>query len=248
MSADPMSAAVRELINARSLLVVTGAGISAESGVPTFRGKGGLWRGYDATQLATPAAFARDPDLVWEWYRWRRELCHVSTPNPAHETLVEFERSYPRFLLATQNVDGLHARAGSKAVVQLHGTIDELLCRGCFRTSKHTEDPFEPPNSLPTCQYCGAIARPHILWFGESYWEGVLQKVASFAQIADVCLVIGTSGQVWPPIALALEAKQKGATLIEINPVKSEITPKTDLWLQGPAGSILPELWRRMCV
>ena len=195
-SAEPFSAAIRELTNARNLLVVTGAGISAESGVPTFRGAGGLWRGYDATQLATPEAFAKNPELIWEWYRWRREICHVATPNPAHESLVEFERAFPRFLLATQNVDGLHTRAGSKNVVQLHGTIDEILCKRCYRASKNIDDPFEPPSKLPTCPHCGKLARPNILWFGESYWEGVLQKVASFAHIADVCLVIGTSGQV----------------------------------------------------
>ena len=243
---DPIEAAAEAMLSAKHLLVITGAGISAESGIPTFRGEGGLWRGYDATQLANPEAFARDPHLVWEWYRWRREICNNADPNPAHEAVVELERSYPRFLLATQNVDGLHRRAGSRRMVELHGSIDELLCTSCNRAHPNTEDPSNHPEALPSCPECHGLARPNILWFGESYWQGVLQKVASFAQVAEVCLVIGTSGMVWPPIALALEAKRNGATLIEVNPLRGQLTSEADIWLQGPAGAILPAIWNRL--
>ncbi|HJN74218.1 MAG TPA: NAD-dependent deacylase [Myxococcota bacterium] len=225
------------LRRAERVLVVTGAGISAESGIPTFRGEGGLWRGFDATQLATPEAFARDPDLVWEWYRWRKQICNDAQPNAGHRAVAELEEQVPAFLLLTQNVDGLHPRAGSKKLVEIHGCIDTARCTRCGAIF-----PVPQSEDLPGCSSCGALARPHILWFGESYWEGTLDVGVAFARRADFCLVVGTSGMVWAPSAVALEAKQHGAFLVDVNPNKSEITAHADAWLQGPSGELLPEL------
>lgn len=224
--------------NAKRVLVVTGAGISAESGIPTFRGEGGLWKGFDATQLATPQAFDRDPALVWEWYRWRKQICNDAEPNAGHLAVAEMEDLSERFLLLTQNVDGLHPRAGSKKLVEIHGCIDVARCTECAAT-------FPVPSSgedLPHCSACGALARPHILWFGESYWQGTLDVGMRFARQADFVLVVGTSGMVWAPSAVALEAKQSGAYLVDVNPERSQISAYADAWLAGPSGEILPRL------
>jgi len=222
---------------ARRVLVITGAGISAESGIPTFRGEGGLWKGFDATQLATPQAFDGDPELVWEWYRWRKQICNEASPNPGHRAVAEMEHREGDFLLLTQNVDGLHPRAGSKKLVEIHGCIDQARCTRCASV-------FGVPASegMPRCSDCGALARPHILWFGESYWAGTLDRGIAFARQADFCLVVGTSGMVWAPSAVALEAKQQGAFLVDVNPEQSQISSYADAWLAGPAGAILPEL------
>lgn len=234
------SETVGRLARAERVLAVTGAGISAESGVPTFRGAGGLWEGFSFGQLATPEAFSRDPELVWRWYGWRRRLCREARPNPGHEALAALERDVPRFLLATQNVDGLHRRAGSRALIELHGCIDLARCTGCEGV-RELEPDFDG-SAPPRCSACGALERPHILWFGESYWPGVLERALAFGARSDVVLVVGTSGMVWPPIALALQAQAAGAFLIDVNPEASQVSSAADAWLQGPAGTLLPEL------
>lgn len=223
--------------------MITGAGVSAESGVPTFRGAGGLWNDRRAEDLATPEAFAREPGIVWRWYGWRLGICRAADPNPAHSALVRLERAFDqRFLLATQNVDDLHRRAGTEAMVELHGCIERARCSdpACGRVT-----PLSPQfdgTSIPRCEACGAALRPHILWFGESYWPGTLDSARMYAQHADLVVVIGTSGMVWAPVAVASEAQQAGAKLIDINPQRSEISEMADDWIAAPAGEALPAL------
>ena len=228
------------ILGSQRLFVVSGAGISAASGIPTFRGEGGLWRGFRAEELATVAAFEADPRRVWEWYRWRRGICRSSFPNAAHESLVALESHLPSFFLATQNVDGLHAEAGTLRQVELHGSIDKIRCTSCQRIEPNLEDPENPPHALPQCSLCGELSRPHILWFGETYWPGVMEQALHEAERADVCLVVGTSGRVWPPIGLALASKRSGALLIEVNPEETVLTDQADLSFRLGAQELLP--------
>jgi NAD-dependent deacetylase len=224
--------AVDAIRQAQSLLVVTGAGISAASGIPTFRGEGGLWRSYRFDQLATPEAFARDPGLVWTWYQMRRRVCLDAQPNAAHQALVTLEQRTPGFLLATQNVDGLHRRAGSNAQIALHGDILDARCTQCHHiwTLGEAECVANESeiSSLPHCQSCGGLARPHILWFGEMYWPETIDVAFRYAMTADVALVIGTSGSVGPPAALIESAGQHGAMTIEVNPNASALSGVVD--------------------
>ncbi len=235
--------AAERLARAEHVLVVTGAGISAESGIPTFRGEGGLWRGLHAQDLATPEAFRRNPRLVWDWYRWRRGVCNEAEPNPGHQALAELERRAPDFLLLTQNVDGLHPRAGSQRLAELHGCIDQARCTICGAIT-HLDELQDGDDGLPSCS-CGGLARPHILWFGEAYWEGTLDVGYAFAARADLVLVVGTSGMVWAPAAVADQARRAGAFMVDVNPNPSELSDAADLWLRGPSGVVLPELIRR---
>lgn len=225
----------------RHAVVITGAGISAESGIPTFRGEGGLWRNYRAEDLATPAAFQKNPLLVWEWYEMRREICRRAEPNPAHQTLVEMERFFREkgsFFLVTQNVDGLHRRAGSENMVELHGSIWRVRCTRCGLESECMHLTSLPPR----CQ-CGGLLRPAVLWFGESYDAFILETVRSKLMKASVCLVIGSSGQVTLPVALAQEAKRFGAIVVEVNLEQSEFSRVADFRFYGKAGTILPQVW-----
>lgn len=238
----PVEALQERLKRAQHVFAVTGAGISAASGIPTFRGDDGLWKGFRAEELASPAGFRASPSRVWEWYRWRRAICRRARPNSGHSALVALEKSARSFLLATQNVDGLHREAGSKAILELHGCIDEISCTRCAEVGPLHEDPENPPRELPHCESCGALARPHILWFGESYWPGVIEHAAQSAERADLCLVIGTSGMVWPPMALALASQRAGAYLVEINPEETELSAHADLCFRAGAERILPGL------
>jgi NAD-dependent deacetylase len=219
--------------------VLTGAGISADSGVPTFRGSDGLWRNFRAEDLATPEAFARDPQLVWEWYDWRRELIASKRPNPAHEAVVELERRIPEFWLITQNVDGLHRAAGSRKLSEIHGNIWTVRCTVCGRVEENREVPIR---ILPSCRRCHGLLRPHIVWFGESLAADDLARCASALRSCEVLLVIGTSGVVYPAAGFASAAKEAGAFVAEIN---LETTPQSgalDLSLQGRAKEIVPLL------
>jgi len=224
--------------DASSIAVLTGAGISAESGIPTFRGPGGLWKQYKPEDLATPQAFAKDPRLVWEWYDWRRTLIAKSEPNAGHRSLVQLEAAKPNFTLITQNVDGLHERAGSRRPLKLHGDIWRLQCSQCGRDwpDRRASLPKLPPH----CG-CGAIARPGVVWFGEPLGE-VWAEAEHAAREAKVVLVIGTSAVVYPAAGLASIAKSAGARIIEINPDETPLSAHVDLSLRGPAGDILPQL------
>ncbi|MBI5537387.1 MAG: NAD-dependent deacylase [Deltaproteobacteria bacterium] len=239
---EALQRAAQALASARNVLAITGAGISAESGIPTFRGAGGLWEGFRAEELATPEAFGRDPELVWRWYRWRRDICSKAAPNPAHVALVELESRFEEFLLATQNVDGLHPRAGSRKLIEIHGNIDTARCTKCSAILPLDDASEIPGSQVPSCPRCTGRMRPHILWFGETYWPGVLDKAFAAASRANAVLVIGTSAQVWPPAQIALQAQKSGATLIDVNPQPTEISAAADVFLQGKAGDLVPAL------
>ena len=229
----------RWLAEAGRLCVLTGAGISAESGVPVFRGPGGLWRQYRAEELATPEAFASDPRLVWEWYDWRRSVVARAEPNAGHLALVELERRAADFTLITQNVDGLHERAGSRRVLKLHGDLWTLRCTGCGAESENRAVPL--PEIPPRCE-CGALLRPGVVWFGEALPADVLEAAFSAAGRAEVFLVVGTSAVVQPAASLPLTAKQAGARLIEVNLEPTPLSALAEASFHGPAGELLPQL------
>ncbi len=227
------------LSSARSAAVLTGAGISAESGIPTFRGAGGLWREYRAEDLATPQAFARDPKLVWEWYDWRRGVIARAQPNAGHRALVQLEQRAPEFTLITQNVDGLHDRAGSARILKIHGDIWTLRCSLCGR--EHEDRRASIPDLPPRCA-CGGIERPGVVWFGEALPADVWRRAEQAASQADVLLVIGTSAVVYPAAGLVAVAKSGGAKVIEINIAETAASAVADVSLRGAAAQILPEL------
>ncbi len=227
------------LAAARSVTVLTGAGISADSGVPTFRGTDGLWRNFSAEDLATPEAFERDPRLVWEWYNWRRELIATKKPNPAHETVADMERRFPRFWLITQNVDGLHRDAGSTRLSEIHGNIWKVRCTACSRVEDNRQLPIP---ILPACTACGELVRPHIVWFGESLAAEDIAKSYEALESCDVLLIIGTSGIVYPAASFAPVARSAGAFVVEINLDATPNSCVVDVALQGRAKDVVPEL------
>jgi len=224
---------------ARAITVLTGAGISADSGVPTFRGADGLWRNFRAEDLATSEAFERDPHLVWEWYNWRRELIATKRPNSAHMALVELERSRRQFWLITQNVDGLHRMAGSQKLSEIHGNIWMVRCTACGSIEENHDVPIA---MLPTCRGCQALLRPHIVWFGEPLFAEDLSRCSLALQACDVLLVIGTSGVVYPAAGFASVAKEAGAFVAEINLDPTPQSTLVNLSLQGRAKDLVPLL------
>lgn len=215
----------------RKVVVLTGAGVSADSGIPTFRGDGGLWRDFRAEDLATPEAFARNPLLVWEWYEWRRTLVRNAEPNAAHRAIA----SLPEALVVTQNVDGLHHRAGSQNVIELHGNLFRVRCV----TEQTTRDATEPFGELPPHCECGALLRPDVVWFGEMLPEGAFAKAGIAVRDADLLLVIGTSGVVFP--AAGLVSLQQGLS-IEINPQLSAISSSCTFAIAAKAADATPTI------
>jgi NAD-dependent deacetylase len=236
---EDIEEAARFLSETKRVSVLTGAGISAESGVPTFRGKEGLWQGYRATDLATPEAFAHDPKLVWKFYNWRRQLLAPIKPNPAHEALVRLESKIPHFTLITQNIDDLHRRAGSRNLIELHGNIWLVRCTGCHAVNRNEDAPLP---ELPTCNDCGGLLRPHVVWFGEQLEMANLEQAVAATRSCQTMLVIGTSAVVQPAASLALQAKVEGARVVEINLEATPHSQHLDLVLQGKAGVLLPQL------
>ncbi len=218
--------------------VLTGAGISAESGIPTFRGEEGLWKTYRAEELATLAAFIRNPKLVWEWYDWRRGIIGSKEYNAGHEVLSRWEKLFPTFHVITQNIDGLHQKAGSRNILELHGNIWKLRC-----TKEETviEDHSTPLNEFPPhCLDCGALLRPHVVWFGESLDASILQSAFALSSSCEVMFVVGTSAVVQPAASLPIAAANAGATVVEVNPDPTPLTPYVDYSFRGKAGEILP--------
>jgi len=231
------------LAQAGEIAVLTGAGISAESGIPTFRGLGGLWNGRAPLSLATPEAFAHDPQLVWEFYNWRRELVAQAEPNAGHRALVALAGRVDRFTLITQNVDRLHQRAGSGDVLELHGNLFEVRCTGCHRTFDQTGITLP---ALPHCEACGHLVRPGVVWFGETLPPGIWESAEAAVRRAGILLVIGTSAVVFPAAGLVAIARGAGRTVIEINLEATPISDEVDLVLRGQAAEILPELLNRL--
>jgi NAD-dependent deacetylase len=233
---------IEALRNAERIVALTGSGISAESGVPTFReAQTGLWERYNPQELATPGAFARDPRLVWEWYEWRRNLVLEAEPNPGHAALAELERRVPNFTLVTQNVDGLHERAGSRNVIELHGNI---LRSKCSLEGKAVQPEDHDDSIPPRCAWCGAFLRPDVVWFGEMLPAGTLEAASEAARECNVFFSVGTSSVVYPAAALPYEAIENGAVVAEINPAETPLSRHTDHSLRGPAGEVLPNLLR----
>ncbi len=237
---DPSVREVRaRLRGARVVTVLTGAGISADSGVPTFRGADGLWRNFRAEELATPAAFARDPRLIWEWYNWRREIIATKQPNPAHFAVADMERRFEGFWLVTQNVDGLHRAAGSQQLSEIHGNIWQVRCTACARVETNRQVPLP---LLPSCSRCGGLLRPHIVWFGEPLDQADLDRSFEAVRSCDVLLVIGTSGVVYPAASFASVAKGAGAFVCEINLDSTPNSHMVDVAIQGRAKDVVPSL------
>jgi NAD-dependent deacetylase len=215
--------------------------VSAESGLATFRGPGGLWEGHDPATLATPEAFREDPHTVWRFYAWRRARAAAARPNPAHEALVALEKACAAFLLVTQNVDGLHERCGSRRIVRLHGSLWRLRCTA---EGSETEDWREDLGPLPPRCPCGALLRPGVVWFGEALPAEPLAAAIEGARDADLVLVIGTSSLVHPAADLPRIAGARGAYVVEINPEPTPLSAQADERLAGPAGQVLPALLR----
>ena len=228
------------IARARSVAVLTGAGVSAESGVPTFRdAQTGLWAQFDPQKLATPDAFRRNPKLVWDWYAWRRKLVAKADPNAGHRALAVLEGRVSDFVLITQNVDGLHRRAGSRNVVELHGNIGRVKCS---RENTIVEHWTEVGDEVPRCAGCGALLRPDVVWFEETLPPDALQAAEDAARRCQILLVVGTSAEVYPAAALPAYAKSAGATIVEINPNPTPLSDAADYVLRAPAGAVLPAL------
>jgi NAD-dependent deacetylase len=234
-----LETAQRWLADAERIAVLTGAGISKESSLPTFRGAEGLWRQRRPEQLATPQAFARDPKTVWEWYDWRRSVVAKAEPNPGHHALVELEKRARDFTLIIQNVDGLHGRAGSRHLLKLHGDIWVMRCTGCGLETLNREVPL--PEIPPRCA-CGALLRSGVVWFGESLSQRTLEDSIAAAQRAQVFLVVGTSGVVQPAASLPLLAREAGARVIEVNPEETPLSSLADASFRSSSGELLPKL------
>ena len=245
MFTDVAETVASHLDTAQSLTVITGAGVSAPSGVPTFRGPQGLWKNHRPEQLATPEAFASDPEMVWEWYNWRRELVAKCQPNDAHRVLARWSHTNPSTTIITQNVDGLHERAGTANVLRFHGSIWDLQCwRQCEAPMTHWSDDSIPLEPLPPrCPHCSGLARPGVVWFGESIPTDVLTKGLQ-ATRCDVFLTIGTSAVVHPAASLLHSAKQHGAFTSEINLEATPSSGDVDLAIQGSADTVLVEIDR----
>lgn len=234
----------RKLQEAQSVCVLTGAGISAESGVPTFRGEGGLWKKFRPEELANFNAFIRNPELVWEWYSYRKKVVSEVQPNFGHYALAEMQDVIPDFTLVTQNVDDLHTRAGSRQVLELHGNITRSYCVRCgLPAGKAAQESFE---TVPHCEACGGLLRPDVVWFGEMLPQAVVEKAFEAAQRADLFLVVGTSGIVYPAASIPLVAGEHGAYVVEVNPETTDLSSRVSETLLGKSGEVLPVLLRIM--
>jgi NAD-dependent deacetylase len=227
------------LKHSSTVTVMTGAGISAESGIPTFRGKDGLWENHKVEELATIDAFQKNPDLFWEFYNWRRGLLKDVQPNLGHYSLVDFERIFPEFHLITQNVDNLHQAAGNKNVIELHGNIMRNRCSECGNISKKIDLEL---NSPPVCSKCGQRMRPDVILFGENLDNQNLENAQEMSATCELFFSIGTSSVVEPAASLPFSAKGNGAYLVEINPEETPLTQYVDDYIKGKSGDILPQL------
>jgi NAD-dependent deacetylase len=244
VTSDVVARAADALRRARAVTVLTGAGVSAASGIPTFRGAGGLWKRVRAETLASAEAFENDPTLVWEWYDWRRGMIRDAQPNRAHTVLARWTQERPATTVITQNVDGLHERAGTNPITRLHGSIWHVRCwTGCVAGREDWRDDSVPlPTLPPRCPHCGGWVRPGVVWFGESLDPTVLQHATEAAGRCDVFLAVGTSAVVYPAAGLVPHARRAGATIIEINPEATNASGITDIAIRQPADEALAGL------
>lgn len=237
---DKIKEAKAIIDNASSITVLTGAGISAESGIPTFRGEDGLWRKFRSEELATQEAFQRDPKLVWEWYDWRRGLVKEAMPNPGHYALVNLENEKTNFTLVTQNIDGLHQLTGNRNIIEMHGNLWQIRCTRCGVVEENHDVPLKEIH--PKCKNCDALGRPNVVWFGEMIPMSIIDNILIAIDKCQVMLIVGTSGIVEPAASMGLVAKHTGKTVIEVN---LETTPNSshyDISILGKSGEILPML------
>jgi NAD-dependent deacetylase len=241
------------LRDAAHIVVLTGAGVSAESGVPTFRGAGGLWKEFRPEDLATPEAFARDPRLVWEWYAWRRGLVGRCTPNAAHAAMASRAVRDRNITIVTQNVDGLHTRAAREVAagsdptpalpIEVHGSLLRDRCSACHARSEPMAVDATALATLPRCAQCGALLRPDVVWFGEMLDEDVLDAANAAAAAADVCLVVGTSALVHPAASLPLRTRAQGGVIVEVNPEETPLSRTAAISIRGRAADAVPRLF-----
>ncbi len=230
---------LEKLQSAKKIVFFTGAGISAESGISTFRGKDGIWNKMKPEELANFDAFMRNPDLVWEWYQHRRDIIHKARPNAGHYAIAEFEK-YLDVTVVTQNIDNLHRRAGSTKIFELHGNIERNYCIDC-RTSYNAPQ-FELANKAPKCEKCGGLVRPDVVWFGEMLPQDEFREGEKAAEWSDICFVVGTSAVVYPAAYIPISAKQAGSYIVEINVEPTDMTRYADYSILGTAGEILPNI------
>ncbi|NOX64360.1 MAG: NAD-dependent deacylase [Chlorobi bacterium] len=231
---------IEKLKSAKSVLFFTGAGISAESGIDTFRGKGGLWNKMKPQELASFDGFMSNPNLVWEWYQYRRKILKGTGPNPGHLSIAEFEKYIDTVTVVTQNVDNLHFRAGSSHILELHGNIERNYCIDC--KTYYGMDDFLDVDEAPKCSKCGGMIRPDVVWFGENLPQNIFAEAEEIAKQSDICFVVGTSAVVYPAAYIPKSAKEGGSYVVEINIEPTEITNSVDCSLTGKSGEILPKL------
>lgn len=229
------------LKNSESIVFFTGAGVSAESGIPTFRGKEGLWNKFKPEELANFDAFMRNPELVWEWYNYRRKIVHDAQPNAAHLTIAEMQNHFKDVTVVTQNVDNLHRRAGSKKIFELHGNIEKNYCINC---KKDFNEELDFSSGVPKCE-CGGLIRPGVVWFGEFLPEDQFRGGELAAMKADAFFVVGTSAVVYPAAGLVYTAKASGAVIVEVNLEETEISSSVNYSYFGKAGEILPKIFEQ---
>lgn len=230
---------IEKLKNSKRLVFFTGAGISAESGIPTFRGKDGIWNKFKPEELANFNAFIRNPQMVWEWYNHRKRIIQESKPNAAHTTIAEIQNYFEDVTVVTQNIDNLHRRAGSKKIFELHGNIERNFCVDCKKF--HNEE-LDFNSGVPKCE-CGGLIRPDVVWFGEYLPEDQFNGGEKAALNCDLFFVVGTSAVVYPAAGLVYSAKHSGAAIVEINLEETEITTQVDYSFFGKAGEVLPKIF-----
>lgn len=231
---------LERLHKASFVTVLTGAGMSAPSGIPTFRGKDGLWNKYNAHELANVQAFQKNPKLIWEWYRWRREIIRKASPNPGHFALVDLAKYFPDLQIITQNVDGLHQRAGTEKITELHGNIMRSKCIDCTYEAAAREAEYS--TEIPRCPDCGAMLRPAVVWFGESLPAAAIDNAQQFSAAAEIIFSIGTSSLVEPAASLPYLAKGNGAFVVEVNPAETPLSEIADERFTAGADKFLPAL------
>lgn len=230
---------IDKLLDANSVVFFTGAGISAESGIPTFRGKDGIWNKLKPEELANFDAFLRNPEMVWEWYNHRKKIVHESQPNPGHLAIADMQDLFKDVTVVTQNIDNLHRRAGSRRIYELHGNIERNYCINC-KTGYNEELPFE--DKVPKCTKCGGLIRPDIVWFGEFLPPDQFQASAEASKKCDIFFIVGTSAVVYPAASLIYTARENGAFLVEVNIEETEISYLVNKSFFGEAGKILPAI------